>query len=256
MRTMWLRFLPLAFALLVPCFAAAQPATPAAPAAPPAAAQPTAPPPAAHPVAPRVYSDAGNIFIERNGVKTQLTKSEQDIRPVLSLDGGFVVYTRQGRGRSVRGYDLGEFCIDTPKPDELRQVNVDGTDDKLLIEGRKGDAEQQLCDFRSKQFSSDGRRLYFLSPGWTTSGALHVYDTRTHEQHFLLPANDLLVLNFCTGKYRDDLVVQSHRYFLFGGSYDWYWLYDPTGKKELGPIGHFEGPDAMVKAAHQDWCGS
>lgn len=249
---MRLRLLVTALALLLP--AAGAQATPAAPALPPAA--PPAPGAAAAPPSapPHVYSDAGNIFIERDGVKTKLTKSEQDVDPVLSPDGGTVVYTRKGRGRSVPGYDLGQFCVDTPKPDELRAVNADGGDDRLLLEGRKGEAEAQLCDFRSKQFSSDGRRLYFLSPGWTTSGALHVYDLRTREQRFLLPANDLLVLNFCPGKYQDNLVVEQHRYFVFGGSYDWYWLYDLTGKKELGPIGHFEAPDAMVKAAHEDWC--
>jgi len=203
---------------------------------------------------PRVYSDTGNIFIESNGAKKQLTKSEQDVDPVLSPNGAFVVYTRQGRGRTVPGYDLGQFCTNSPKPDELRQVNVDGTGDKLLLEGREGDAQAQLCDFRSKQFSSDGQRLFFLSPGWATSGALHVYDLHAHEQHFLQPANDVLVLNFCSSKYKDDLVIQSHRYLVFGGSYDWYWLYDSTGKKELGPVGEFANPEDMAKEAHDQWC--
>jgi hypothetical protein len=204
--------------------------------------------------APHVYSDTGNIFIERNGAKTQLTKSEDDVEPVLSPNGAFVIYMRQGRGRGMRGYDVNQFCTTTPKPDELRQINVDGSGDKLLLSGRKGDAQQQICDFRDKQFSSDGRRLYFLSPGWTTSGALHIYDMRTREEHFVLSANDLLVLSFCRNKYQDDLVVESHRYFLFGGSYDWYWLYDPTGKNELGPLGQFENPDEMVKQAREVWC--
>jgi hypothetical protein len=206
--------------------------------------------------APRVYSDAGNIFIDNNGTKTQLTTSEQDVDPVLSPNGAYVVFTRQGRGSSVPGYDLGQFCTSTPKPDELRKVNIDGSDDTLLLEGRKGDAQEQLCDFRSKQFNADGQRLFFLAPGWTTSGALHVYDLRTRQEHFVLPANDLLVLSFCPNKFRDDLVVQSHRYFVFGGSYDWYWLYDPTGKKELGPLGQFDKPEDMVKQAHQQWCKS
>jgi hypothetical protein len=211
-------------------------------------------PPAAPPAPPRVYSDTGNIFINRGGIETQLTKSEQDVDPVLSPDGSYVVYTRQGRGRSVPGYDLGQFCVDTPKSDQLRAVNTDGTNDRLLLEGRKGEADAQLCDFRSKQFSADGKRLYFLTPGWTTTGALHVYALRAREQHFVLPANDLLLLNFCSGRYQDDLVVEQHRYFAFGGSYDWYWLYDAAGKKELGPIGHFDSPDAVSKAAHEDWC--
>jgi len=206
--------------------------------------------------APHVYSDAGDIFIERNGAKTQLTSSEMDIDPVLGPSGAFVVYTRQGRGRSVGIFDVNQFCPTSPRPDELRQIYVDGSGDRLLVGGRRGDPEQQLCDFRSKQFSADGRRLYFLTPGWATSGALHVYDMRASDERFVLPANNLVVLNFCGGKYKDALAVEQHRYFLFGGSYDWYWLYDPSGKKELGPLGSFANPDDMVRQAHGDWCES
>ena len=202
---------------------------------------------------PRVFSDTGNIFVERDGAKTQLTRTEQDVEPVLSPNGKVVVFTRQGRGHTPTD-DIDQTCETAPRPDELRQINIDGTNDTLLLRGRKGDPQQQLCAFRNKQFSSNGERLYFLSPGWATSGALHVYDMRTHDEHFVLPANDLLVLNFCRDKYKDDLVVQSHRYFLFGGSYDWYWLYDPTGKKELGPLGEFDNPDEVIKQAHESWC--
>jgi len=38
-----------------------------------------------------VYSDAGNIFIDRDGTKTKLTTSEMDVDPVLSPNGAFVV---------------------------------------------------------------------------------------------------------------------------------------------------------------------
>jgi len=252
LRAMRLGMLLVAFALLLPAAANAAPTAPATPAAP--TPSPAAPVKPATPAPPHVYSDAGNIYIERNGTKTQLTKSEQDVDPALSPDGQTVVYTRQGRGRGVLGYDLGQFCVDTPKPDQLRAVNADGSDDRLLLEGRRGEAEAQLCDFRNKQFSADGKRFYFLSPSWTTSGALHVYELRTHEQHFVLPANDLLVLNFCSGKFQDNLVVEQHRYLVFGGSYDWYWLFDGAGKKEIGPVGHFDNPDAVTRAAHEEWC--
>ena len=205
---------------------------------------------------PHVYSDAGNIFIERGGAKTKLTASEMDVDPVLAPNGDFVVYTRQGRGRTLHGYDATQVCTTEPRPDELRQINLDGSGDKLLLDGRKGGPEQQLCDFKSKQFSSDGRRLYFLTPGWATSGALHVLDMRSGDERFVLPANDVLVLSFCPNKYKDDLVVLAHRYFLLGGSYDWYWLYDPTGKKELGPLGQFDNPEDMARQAHGVWCAS
>jgi hypothetical protein len=205
---------------------------------------------------PHVYSDAGNIFVERGGAKTQLTKSEMDVDPVLAPGGAVIVYTRQGRGRSVRGYDINQVCTTDPRPDELRQINVDGSGDKLLLTGRKGDPDEQLCDFRNKQFSSDGRRLYFLTPGWPMSGALHVFDMRTGDDHFVLPANDILVLSFCPNKYKDNLAVLSHRSFLLGGGYDWYWLYDSTGKRELGPLGAFDNPDDMARQAHGVWCES
>ena len=177
-----MRLRPLPFAIVFAAafaFAGAAVAQPASPAAPPPA-PPVAPklpaPTAAAAAGTRVFADAGNIFIERGGVKTRLTGSEQDSDPVLAPDGSYVVYTRQGRGRGLPGYDLGQFCTVAPKPDELRRVNSDGSGDRLLLEGRNGDGEAQLCDFRSKQFSADGARLYFLTPGWTTSGALHVYD--------------------------------------------------------------------------------
>jgi hypothetical protein len=209
---------------------------------------------AGHCQAPRVYSDAGNIFIARTDRATKLTASEMDVDPVLSPSGAFVVYTRQGRDRTRRDYEPDQFCPTEPRPDELRRVNVDGSDDRLLLKGRGGDPDHQLCDFKSKQFSSDGRRLYFLSPAWATSDALHVYDLRAEEEQFLLPANDLLVLSFCANKYKNDLVVEQHRYFLFGGSYDWYWVYDPAGKKEIGPVGEFGDRDDLIRQAQGTWC--
>jgi WD40-like Beta Propeller Repeat len=202
----------------------------------------------------QVYSDAGNIVIERNGAKTKLTASEMDVDPVLSPNGSVIVYTRQGRGHSVHGYDVSQVCTIDPRPDELRQINADGTGDKLLLKGQKGDPNEQLCDFKSKQFSSDGRRLYFLTPGSDSSGALHFFDMHSGDDRFVIPANDLLVLNFCPNKYKDDLVVLQRRDFLLGGNYNWYWLYDSTGKKELGPLGEFDNPDDMVRQAHGVWC--
>ena len=47
-------------------------------------------------------------------------------------------------------------------------------------------------------------------------------------------------------QYRDDIAVSQHRYFVFGGSYDWVWLFSPTGR-EIGPVGESE-------AAIRDGC--
>ena len=100
--------------------------------------------------APRVYSDAGNIFIEKNGAKTKLTASEMDVDPVLAPNGAYVVYTRQGRGRTVRGYDTSQVCTTAPRPDELRQINADGSGDKLLLRGRKARPRPAALRFSSE----------------------------------------------------------------------------------------------------------
>jgi WD40-like Beta Propeller Repeat len=202
---------------------------------------------AAQSAAPRVLSEGNGIVLERDGSKKELTKSPQDVEPVLSPDGRLVYYTRRAAGPRDE-----QFC--GPKADELRVVGVDGKNDKLVLSGHSGDPEAQLCDFSNKQFSADGRRLYFMTPGWATSGALHVYDLRIRDERFLLPANDFLVLSFCKNEHKDDLAVRSHRYFVFGGSYDWYWLYDSSGKKELGPLGELADRDALLKIARDEWC--
>ncbi len=110
---------------------------------------------AAHCQSVRVYSDAGSIFIERaGGTTTKLTASEMDVDPVLSPSGVFVVYTRQGRSRGPRAYEPDQFCTTQPRPDELRRINLDGTGDRLVLKGRRGAPDVQLCDFKYKQFSS------------------------------------------------------------------------------------------------------
>ena len=69
-----------------------------------------------------------------------------------------------------------------------------------------------------------------------------------------MPANDVLVLSLCRNKYQDNLAVLSHRGFLFGGSYDWYWLFDPTGKKEIGPLGPFDTVADLIRQVHGTGC--
>ncbi len=107
-------------------------------------------------------------------------------------------------------------CKSGAQADELRRVRVEGTGDELLVRGQEGkDPKDSICEFRRKQFSSDGRYLFSLSPAWATSGALHVYDTRDKKLSFVMPANDVIVLSACkSADYRDNLVVQQHRYFV------------------------------------------
>jgi hypothetical protein len=184
---------------------------------------------------PSVKVKAGNVFVSKAGRERQLTRFGRDADAALSPDGRFVVFTRRNGKPSA---DDPQLCLTGAQADRLHRVDLDTGKDEILLTGHSADRPpQQLCGFDQKQFSSDGRRLYFLSPAWVTSAALHSYDFGTRTVKFVAPANDVIVLSFCRGKHRDQLVLTQHRYFLGGGSYDWYWLFDAAGKKEIGPVG-------------------
>ena len=189
----------------------------------------------------------GNIVLTQDGHQRQLTKSGKDAGPALSPDSKWVVFTRVGNPASTGAQG---DCKSGAQADELRRIAVDGTGEELLLRGRDSkDPKQTLCDFSRKQFTSDGRYIYFLSPAWATSSALHRYDVRNKAETFVMAANDVIVLNDCRkAENRDNLAVNQHRYFVVAGSYDWYWLYDSTGKKEKGPVGEFDGEKAVREA--------
>ncbi len=191
---------------------------------------------------PELSAVSGNIVVSENGQTRELTRSGRDDEPVLARDGQWVIYTRKGP-RPAK--DDGETCLSGDGADEIRRVRLDGSQDERLVKGHAGkDVKIQLCGFNAKQFSSDGRRLYFLSPAWATSAAVHVLDMQTGKVKYLMPGNDLFVVNDCKGEHRDRLIVQQHRYLQFGGSYDWWWLFEPTGK-EIAPVGDHDSAEAV-----------
>jgi hypothetical protein len=189
----------------------------------------------------------GNVVLVQDGQTRPLTKSGKAADPVLSPDEKWVGFTRVGNPDSTG--QQGD-CKSGAQADELRRIHADGSGEELLVKGHDHqDPSQALCDFSSKQFTSDGRYIYFLSPAWAVSAALRRYDTRTKAQTFVIAANEVIVLNVCKkAEYRDNLAVQQHRYFMVGGSYDWFWLFDSSGKKEKGPIGEYETQQAARDA--------
>jgi WD40-like Beta Propeller Repeat len=195
-----------------------------------------------------VAVEGGNIVLVQDGQRRQLTRSGKDAAPVLSPDGKWVAFTRIGNPASTGSQG---DCKSGAQADELRRVQIDGTGEEVLVRGHDGknDPKQSICDFSRKQFTADGRYLYFLSPAWAVSAALHRYDARTKALTFVMDANDVLVLNDCKkAENRDSLVVNQHRYYVVAGSYDWYWLFDSTGKKEKGPVGEYDGEQAVREA--------
>jgi hypothetical protein len=173
----------------------------------------------------------GNIqFTDKNGQTTALTSSGRDSGPVLAPDGKWVVFVRK-----VDGKKIATGSVDEVDPTELWQVRTDGKEATLLVKCREAEKmESVIAAFDNLQFSANGKLVYFVTPAWTTSGAVHVVDTTNRKERYLLPGSDVKAVP--SGEYKDCLLVLQHRYFVGGGSYDWYWLFRPDGK-EVGPVG-------------------
>jgi hypothetical protein len=172
----------------------------------------------------------GNIqFTDKAGHTSAITSGGRDSGPVLAPDGKWVAFVRKVDGKKIA---TGSDEVD---PTELWQVRIDGKEASLLVKCSASEKpESVIAAFDNLQFSTNGKLLYFVTPAWATTGAVHVVDTTNRKERYLFAGNELKIVP--SGEYKDCLVVQQHRYFVGGGSYDWFWLLRPDGK-EVGPVG-------------------
>jgi hypothetical protein len=76
-------------------------------------------------------------------------------------------------------------------------------------------------------------------------GARHAH-IRSRDERHLLPAT-ISSLSLRKNEHKDDLAVLLHRYFVFGGSHDWYWLHVPPAKRAR-PARQFAHRDDLIKS--------
>ncbi len=168
-------------------------------------------------------------FTDKAGKTSELTSSGRDSDPILAPDGKWVAFVRKIDGKKI------STGSDDAEPSELWQVRVDGKEPTMLLRCRESEKPESLiAAFENLQFSSNGKLVYFVSPAWATSGAVHVVDTTNRKERYLFPGNNLKIVS--AGEYKDQFLVQQHRYFVGGGSFDWFWLLRSDGK-EIGPVG-------------------
>lgn len=148
----------------------------------------------------------------------------------VSPDGKYIVFTKTVSGAAIE-YGAGE-----ENPSELWQTDADGSNPVLLCRTHNNDdMSQVVAAFKDLRFSSDGRLVYFTTPAWATSGAVHVVNTTNREEHFVCDGAIIKVISTAQG---DRLVVGKRKYDANGG----YWqnfLVTPEGS-ELRPIGKKE----------------
>jgi hypothetical protein len=182
---------------------------------------------------PAVIEEKGDlVLVEATGEKRKLTSSGQDVQPSLAPDGKALVFVRKGSGGKLQSAS-GEVDANEIWWRDM----VSGKSRRLVRSSASGDPKKFLGALQAPQFSPDGKTVFFLSAAWVTSGAVHAVDVATGAIRFVAAGNSLEVIP--RGEHRGRLIVQVHKYFLGGGSYDWFWLLEPDGR-EVGPIGEDE----------------
>ena len=185
-----------------------------------------------------VTTKAGNICVSvrSSQVCRQLTNAGIDRDPSLSPDNSLVVFVRNTPGRMV-ARPTGNEADET----ELWTIGADGREPHLVLRGgsAKGSNGVPIAAFSSPQFAPDGTHIYFLSMSAVVTDAVLVLDLKTHEVHEVCAGNSLVLVR--NGPYAGDLIVEQHRYFLGGGSYDWVYVIAPDGR-EIGPLGARDDP--------------
>lgn len=183
-----------------------------------------------------VFSKEGNIYYEPNEGKTlKLTTKNIDENPILSPNRHFIAFIRRSNQIIPKG--CGDFSDTGSKyGNEIWIYDFESKKERLLVANNFdcNTPEKLIVDPTDLQFSPDSKTLYFITSAWVTSGAVHAVNTDGTGQRYVIPANSLEVIPI--GEYKGFLIVNQHRYFIGAGSYDWYWVFSPSGKEE-GPLG-------------------
>lgn len=180
------------------------------------------------------FAKEGNIYYLQDGKDVQVTTSGKDQAPVLSPDKKMIAFIRTSNQK------VPDACDDVESRSEFASqiwlYDIAEKKERLLVDNNFScdKPEKKIINPKHLQFSPASDVLYFLTPGWVTSSALHAVKSDGTNEHYIVPANSLEVLQ--EGRYKGGLIVLQHRYFIGGDTFDWYWLFTPEGK-EAGTFG-------------------
>jgi hypothetical protein len=200
--------------------------------------------------AQKVFAKEGNVYYVRNGREVQVTFSGRDEYPMLHPNKEWIYFVRTAPGKWVgeKYYSAKGEVTDGVLRDELWRVKTDGTGAAMLFRSENAaidgpDPDYAIASVNNIQFSPNGDKVYFEASQWVTSDALYIMNADGSAIKMLGPGNDTkIVLSARTfedreSSYEGYIVTAQHRYFFYGGSYDWYYLFTPDMKKEIAPLG-------------------
>ena len=181
-----------------------------------------------------VYEKDGNIFLKfENQEIKQITYTKTDTLPIISPDKEKIVFIRKTNGNEI---DAGSGPVSN---NEIWIYNIKDNNSEAIVKyNGSEDPETMLApSLTPLYFTSDNKSIYFTCYAWATSDAIHKYDLITKSEKFVSAGNSLFLIP--NGKYKDYLLIQKHKYYNNGGSYDYTWLLNGDGKeiREIGEVG-------------------
>lgn len=157
--------------------------------------------------------------------------SDENLDSTTSPNGRWIAYVRRSH------HIMPELCVDMTNLNPPYYANEIWIQDKKTMKERLlvpdnfscDSSEYVIVDLENLQFSPDNKMLYFQTSSRPASGAIHAVNIKTGHQWFVADGNDYYVLMH--GQYKGNLVINQHRYRYEGGSYNWNWLYKPSGEE-------------------------
>ena len=155
--------------------------------------------------------------------------SDDNLESVMSPDGRWIAFTKNSDfpvpTNCFYALDKGEHGY------EIWIKNTMTKKEWLLVKDYFSchDVSKMIMDPTDLQFSPDSKTLYFETSAWVTSGAIHAVNVINGHERFVTDGGQYSVV--MNGKYKVDLIVNQHRYHEGGGSYNWDWLFTPSGKQ-------------------------
>ncbi len=135
-----------------------------------------------------IYEEKGNIFLKVDDQVAQITSTGRDDRPILSPDGKWVAFSREIAGKIVECSERNDLWA-CPS-EQLWIINLETGSERLLLEPRTDLPPEKTKDiiyqFNGKKFSPDSKTIYFVTPAWATSDAIHTVNIDGSNERYVM----------------------------------------------------------------------
>lgn len=176
-----------------------------------------------------IHAQATQSKKEKDAKITQLTQDAKLTDLIESPNGKWISFVK--RSNYTIPSNCFYFFTKGQQADEVWIVNTDKMTKKLLVAPHFSckNVSKVILDPHHLQFSPDSKTLFFKTSAWVVTGAIHAIDVNGSNLRFVTDGGKYHIIQ--NGPNKGNLIVNQHRYHNGGGSFDWDWLYTPTGKQ-------------------------